>query len=170
MAICFELVVNFGDNVEAAQAAAALTEPHPYTLQAGAHSIPFHRPMLRPSGRYIELAFMPVGVGWRAAIDRGLPGFALTAAELTELGHQLYGLLVKFHGYTAAMVGWDPEHVLDPVELPDYELNDNPVPGLVLCEELHNQLGLGPDYLEFQPGYRWIPYQGETRALVHRPS
>lgn len=42
MAICFELVVNFGDNSKAAQAA-ALTNPSPMALPAGAHRVPLHR-------------------------------------------------------------------------------------------------------------------------------
>lgn len=43
MAICFELVVNFGENAEGAQAA-ALANPSPMTLQAGSQRIPLHRP------------------------------------------------------------------------------------------------------------------------------
>ncbi|MFE0508555.1 hypothetical protein [Streptomyces sp. NPDC058964] len=39
MAICFELVVNFGDDAEAAQTAARI-DPRPWVLRAGAHRIP----------------------------------------------------------------------------------------------------------------------------------
>lgn len=168
MAICFELVVNFGDDIEAAQAA-ALTEFRPFVLRAGAHRIPLHRPMLRTEGPYIELTFIPVAVGSGVAADGTLPQTRLTAAELTELGHQLYTLLTKFHGYVAAKVGWDPETFLDPVDLKtDWadELNDGTIHGLVLCDSLHGQLGLSDDYADFQPGYRWMPYQGETSSSL----
>jgi hypothetical protein len=43
VAIIFELVVNFGDNVEAARSA-ALTDPSPLTLQAGNRRIPLTAP------------------------------------------------------------------------------------------------------------------------------
>lgn len=144
--------------------AAALTEVRPIVLRAGAHRIPLHRPMLRTGGPYIELAFLPVAVGYGVVLDGTLPRFRLTAAELTELGHQLYTLLAKFHGYVAAVVGWDPESLVDPVDLKTDctdELNDGTIHGLVLCESLHSQLGLGADYVEFLPGYRWIPYRGQ---------
>ena len=45
MAICFELVVNFGQNFEAAQAARA--SPNPMTLRAGHHHVPRQRALLR---------------------------------------------------------------------------------------------------------------------------
>jgi glycerol-3-phosphate O-acyltransferase len=63
MAICFELVVNFGQNLEAAHSA-ALTGPGPYTLPAGKHQIPLHRPLLNRAGPYIEVSILPVSVGW----------------------------------------------------------------------------------------------------------
>ena len=163
MAICFELVVNFGDNVEAAQRA-ALTEPRPMLLRTGTHQIPLHRPLLRTVDSYTELSIMPVAVGFGVVLDGTLPRIRLTAAELTELGHQLYRLLARFDGYVAAMVGWDPESLLDPAELKNElstELAEGSIHGLVLCDRLHDELDLGDNYTEFQPGYRWIPYRGE---------
>ncbi|WP_262705306.1 MULTISPECIES: hypothetical protein [Streptomyces] len=163
MAICFELVVNFGDDTEAAQTAARI-DPKPRVLRAGAHRIPLHRPMLAKVGSYIELSILPVAVSWGCGLDGSLPRFELTAAELTELGNQLYELLAQFHGYVAAKVGWDPESLVDPAELGcewSEELNIGSIHGLVLCEELHAELDLSSDYEVFQPGYRWIPYRGE---------
>ncbi len=168
MAICFELVVNFGDNTEAAQAA-ALANPSPTTLQAGRHRVPLHRALLNRSGSYIEFSVLPVSVGWGVALDGTLPRTRLSAAELTELGQGLYRLLAKFNGYVAAKVGWDPEGFLDPSELrsdwPD-ELADGTINGLVLSEALHAELGLGDNYVEFQPGYLWIPYRGEKPSTL----
>ena len=163
VAICFELVVNFGEDVEAAQAAARI-DPKPWVLRAGAHRIPLHRPTLAKVGSYIELSVLPIAVSWNCGLDGRLPRFQLTAAELTELGHQLYELLGQFHGYVAAKVGWDPEALLDPAELRSEwseELKDGSIHGLVLCEKLHAELDLSADYEVFQPGYRWIPYRGE---------
>ncbi|MFE7788657.1 hypothetical protein [Streptomyces sp. NPDC057460] len=168
MAIGFELVVNFGDNIEAAQSA-ALTDPKPWVLHAGTHRIRLHRPMLTTAGSYIELSILPVAVGWGVGLDGSLPRFRLTAAELTELGHQLYELLAKFDGYVTARVGWDPESLLDPVELKtewSEELAGGSLDGLVLCEKLHSELGLGDDYVPLQPGYRWIPYRGEKPSSL----
>lgn len=168
MAICFELVVNFGDNTEAAKAA-ALANPSAMTLQAGSHRIPLHRALLNRSGSYIEFSVLPVSVGWRVALDGTLPRTRLSAAELTELGHGLYRLLAKFSGYVAAKVGWDPEGFLDPSELSsDWQekLADGTINGLVLCQALHAELGLGDNYVEFQPGYLWIPYRGEKPSTL----
>ncbi|MEU6352721.1 hypothetical protein ABZ896_25910 [Streptomyces sp. NPDC047072] len=70
--------------------------------------------------------------------DGSLPRFELTAAEHTELGHQLYELLAQFDGYVAAMVGWDPESFVDLAELRSEwsdELDEGGIHGLVLCEE-----------------------------------
>jgi hypothetical protein len=169
MAICFELVVNFGQNAEAARAA-ALVNPRPLTLRAGGHHIPLHRAhMSRPGGSYIELSVVPVAVGWKVGLDGTLPRLRLTAAELTELGTGLYRLLAGFDGYVAAKVGWDPEGLLDPEELKaDWtdELADGTIDGLVLAQAVHDELGLGDNYVEFQPGYLWLPYRGEKPSTL----
>ncbi|MFG2281792.1 hypothetical protein ACGFNQ_24265 [Streptomyces asoensis] len=163
VAICFELVVNFGDDAEAAQVAAQV-ETKQRVLRAGAHRIPLHPPLMAKVGSCFELSILPVAVSWRSALDGGLPRLPLSAAELTELGYQLYDLLRQLHGYVAAKVGWDPESFLDPGEPGrewSDELNDGSIHGLVLSEELYAELDLRADYAVFQPGYRWMPYRGE---------
>ncbi|KIA64934.1 hypothetical protein [Nocardia vulneris] len=166
MAYCFELVINFGDNMHAARSALlTCASGRTSLLTAGDRRIPIHGPILRSDGPYLELSLLPVGVGFGVALDGSLPGFTLTAAELTELGHGMYELLTAFDGYVAARVGWDPEDTVDPVELEaDWldELRDGAISGLVLCDALHAELGLGDDYAVFQPGYRWMPYRGEV--------
>jgi hypothetical protein len=168
MAICFELVVNFGENAEGARAA-ALTNPGPaMILQAGSHQIPLHRASIT-HGSYIELSVVPVSVGWNVSFDGTLPRTELSAAELTELGTGLYRLLAMFSGYLAAKVGWDPEGFVDPAELESDmagELADGTIDGLVLCQALHSELGLGSNYVQFQPGYLWIPYRGEEPSML----
>jgi hypothetical protein len=168
MAICFELVVNFGENIEGAHAA-ALANPSPTTLQAGSYRIPLHRALLNRAGSYIELSVVPVAVGWGVGLDGTLPRTRLSAAELTELGRGLYRLLAKFDGYVAAKVGWDPEGLVDPAELKSEwadELESGSIDGLVLCEALHAELGLGGNFVEFQPGYLWVPYRGEKPSTL----
>ena len=168
MAICFELVVNFGDNTEGARAA-ALVNPRGTTLQAGSHRIPLHRALMNRTSSYIEMSVVPVSVGVKVGLDGTLPRTRLSAAELTELGTGLYRLLAGFNGYVAAKVGWDPESFLDPEELKNDwadELADGTIDGLVLCQALHDELGLGGNYVDFQPGYVWIPYQGEKPSTL----
>lgn len=103
------------------------------------------------------------------ALDGTLPRTRLSAAELTELGNGLYRLLTKFNGYIAAKVGWDPEGFLNPAELSsDWadELATGGIHGLVLGQAQHGELGLGYNYANFQPGYLWIPYQGEQPSTL----
>jgi hypothetical protein len=91
MAICFELMVNFGQNIVAARRA-ALTGLGPVTLRAGSHRIALHRALLRTAGSYVELSVVPVAVGWGAGLDGTLQRIRMPAAELTELGNELYRL------------------------------------------------------------------------------
>ncbi|MEU1201537.1 hypothetical protein ABZ446_35690 [Streptomyces sp. NPDC005813] len=160
MALCFELVMDFGSDVQAARAAASI-EPWPYTLRAGAFRIPLHRPMLSTAGTTAQLSVLPVAVGRGVAADGSLPRFDLTESELTELGCGLYRLLARFEGYVAAMVGWDPECLLDIDELASEwseELADGTLSGLVLADHLRTRLTLGPAWVPFRPGYVWLPY------------
>ncbi|MDI6105789.1 hypothetical protein QLQ12_45150 [Actinoplanes sp. NEAU-A12] len=170
MAVLFELVVNFGANHAAAEQAHATVLNHP-RLQAGEHQIPLHEPRLmttrsKDGNEYLEMAVLPVGVGIGGAMDHGRRIIELTAEELSELGHGLYGLLRQLTGYHAAQVGWDPEGRVDLDELrSDWsdELATGRLPGLTLAEEIHQELqGFG--FTRFAPGYVWIPYRGEQSS------
>ncbi|MGV9693907.1 hypothetical protein ACWDUX_32955 [Streptomyces sp. NPDC003444] len=160
MALCFELVVDFG-NDEGAARAAACVEPWPYTLRAGGFRIPLHRPMLSTAGPSVQVSVLPVAVGFGVAADGSLPRFDVTEAELEELARGLYALLARFEGYRIAMAGWDPECFLDDDDLAaDWaeELSHGTLPGLVLAEHLRTRLSLGPAWVPFSPGYVWLPY------------
>jgi hypothetical protein len=162
MAMCFELVVNFGQNTEAAHAA-ALVNPKAFTLQAGKHRIPLHRAALNRNRGYIEMTVLPVGVGFRVGADGTMPRNTLSAAEFTDLGMGLYRLLSEFSGYVAAAVGWDMESLVDPEDLRenwDVELANGDIHGLVLSDALYREVGLGDGWAEFQPGYQWRPWRG----------
>jgi len=172
MAIVFELVVNFGSDRAAADAAGHRTSSHP-ALAAGHHRVRLHEPLITTARGYhgepyVEMSIIPVGVGWGVGFDRGHERLRLTARELSELGHGLYQLLARFTGYRAAQVGWDPEGRVDPVELREDwadELAAGQLPGLVLAEDLHWDLG-GRAFLPFAPGFVWIPYQGERPSSL----
>jgi hypothetical protein len=179
MAMVFELVVNFGQNIEAARSAApsdmVKRRSATTTLQAGSHRIPLHRPTMMMSdgfeteSTHIELSIVPVGVSWRLAMDGTVPRFKLSAGELTELGNGLYRVLETFDGYLAAAVGWDVESLVDPEYLEGTEeLQNGAYSGLVLCEALRDELGLGgnPHYVQFRPGYVWVPYRGQRSSWL----
>ncbi|MET7808903.1 hypothetical protein [Micromonospora chersina] len=167
MAIAFELVINYGSNHNAAAAARHAALNHP-PLTAGPHQVGLHKPLLGTvrgydGKQYLEMAVLPVGVGWKVGLDRHAPHLGLTADELSELGKELYQLLTRFTGYRAAQVGWDPEGRVDPAELQQEwaeELAAGELPGLVLAEDLHQQLR-GQGFVPFAPGFVWIPYEGE---------
>jgi hypothetical protein len=161
MAICFELVVNFGENAEAGG-----RPRQSQSLDASGWQPPDSPPPRRDEPDWLlhRAISAAVAVGWGVGLDGTLPRTRLSAAELSELGTGLYRLLARFNGYIAAKVGWDPEGFLDPEELKsDWadELANGAISGLVLCEALHAELCLGRNYVEFQPGYLWIPYRGE---------
>ncbi|MEV6071602.1 hypothetical protein AB0L82_34100 [Nocardia sp. NPDC052001] len=168
VAICFELLINFGDDVDAARSAVlACTRHGSQTLTAGDQRIPFHTPVPRMVGTHCELSVVPVGVGYGVVSDG--PRIALTAAELTDLGNSLYSLLATFDGYIAAQVGWNPDDFVDPAELANEyldELRDGALDGLVLSDALHAEFGLGENYAVFRPGYRWIPWRGQQPSSL----
>ena len=63
---------------------------------------------------YIEFSVHPRGIGYGGPGE--LPDFdprSLTSDEITRIGRALYDLLRGFSGYQAAIVGWDPEPLVD---------------------------------------------------------
>ena len=93
------------------------------------------------------------------------PGFdprSLTSDEITGIGHSLYDLLRAFSGYRAAIVGWNPESLVDLEDLEtDWRNGDPPsYNGLVLADDLCERWRLGPEWSAFEPGYHWLPYSG----------
>ena len=163
----FELVVVFDGHAEASRAAETV-RAHP-PLSAGGKPVSLLEPLLHPHSRTVSTS--PAGVGTRIPRDDG-PRLQLTAAELSELAWGLFGLLRRFDGYRAAVVGWDPE---DFVECADLEheygdfLADGFPTGLVLAEEvLHTLTSASAQHFQpFEPGYQWIPYDGHDRGNVY---
>lgn len=165
MAILFELVVNFGTNEQAAEAAAGAVRRVGHVDVRGV-ALPFGGPVATRLGSpnaYIEFSMCVCGMGYGApGPEPGLDPRSLTADEVTQAGHALYDLLSGFWGYRAAVVGWDPESLVDVEDLEaDVQNGDPPgYDGLVLADDLCERWGLGPEWVPFSDGYRWLPYSG----------
>jgi len=173
MAIIFELVVNFGRDEAAVAAATDELDRHP-TVEVRGVRLPLTPPYvttlhLSEALSYIEFSVNPRGI---SAPCRGPnPPFKaqeLSNDELTSVGDQLYERLRRFHGYEAALVGWDPESLVDVGWLesdyvPDRSLSR--VEGLVLSERLIESWGQPEGFAPFEPGFSWIPYRGTRNIL-----
>jgi hypothetical protein len=165
MAVIFELVVNFGTNTEAAGTASELVHRFGH-IDVRDVPVPLGEPFVSGLPRrhaYIEFSVHPRGIGYGGPGPR--PDFdprSLTSDEITRIGHALYDLLRGFSGYRAAVVGWDPEPLVDVQELEaDWRNSDPPgYNGLVLADDLCERWRLGPEWSAFEPGYRWLPYSG----------
>lgn len=62
----------------------------------------------------------PRGIGHRYGDPGPMPDVdlrSLTSDEITRIGHALYNLVRSFFGYRAAIVGWDPEALVDVEEV-----------------------------------------------------
>ena len=54
-----------------------------------------------------------------------------------------------------------------PTTSPEHTLSSaGTIHGLVICQAMHDELGLGGNYVEFQSGYLWIPYRGEQLSTL----
>jgi hypothetical protein len=74
----------------------------------------------------------------------------------------LYERLSRFRGYQAAMVGWDPELLVDLDELEIDKVPDGSISqldGLVLSNALIERWEPA-GFVPFTPGFSWIPYRG----------
>jgi hypothetical protein len=165
MGVAFELVVNFGTSEEAAVAAAGLVRRADHVSVRGL-PVPLGEPYvyhLNPPHGYIEFSVHPRGIDYAGPGRK--PDFdpALTSDEITRIGHALYDLLRGFSGYRAAVVGRNPEWMVDLEDLEaDCRRGDPPCyDGLVLAEDLCQRWRLGPGWIAFEPGYRWLPYTGD---------
>lgn len=169
VAVIFELVVNFGADEQAAEAAAALVRRVDHVEVRGV-SLPLGDPFItrvQPPNTYIEFSVHPRGLGY------GGPGpisdldpQSLTDEEITQVGRALYDLLQVFSGYRAAIVGWDPESLVDVQDLQtDWRNGDVPeYDGLVLANDLFEKWQLGPEWVAFSHGHRWLPYRGSRNV------
>lgn len=170
MAIIFELVVNFGTNSEGA---AAATEHVRRTGHIDVRGVPFpfDEPFVRQylaavSPSYIEFAVHPRGVRYGARGPRS--DLDPRSMREDEIGHALYDLLRSISGYRAAIVGWNPEFLVDLDDLEADWRNGDAIDcnGLVLADDLCERWRLGPEWAAFEPGYRWLPYSGSRKPRI----
>lgn len=167
MAILFELVVNFGANEQGLEAATEGVRRVDHIDVRGV-SLPLGAPVVTRLGSpgtrtYTEFSVYVRGMGYGAPGPRpDLDPRSLTSEEITRVGHALYDLLSGFSGYRAAVVGWDPESLVDVDDLEaDWRNGDPPgYDGLVLADDLCERWGLGREWVAFRDGYRWLPYSG----------
>lgn len=177
MAVIFELVVNFGRDEEALTAATGELERQS-SIEVRGVQVPVTPPSVTRfrSGDelvYIEFSVHPHGIGY-ARPDPHLPFETrdLGSEELSAAGEHLYGLLRTFHGYEAAIVGWDPESAVDFEQLQSEWLPDGSISGLhglVLSDKLVE--GWQPKgFVPFAAGYSWLPYRGTPNPLGAGPA
>jgi hypothetical protein len=169
VAVLFELVLNFAGNEQAAEAAAAFVRRVNHVEVRGV-PLPLGDPFvtrLQSPNTYIEFSVHPRGLGY------GGPGpipdldpRSLTDEEITQVGRALYDLLQGFSGYRAAIVGWDPESLVDLQDLEtDWRNGDAPgYNGLVLANDLCERWQLGSEWVPFDHGHRWVPYRGSRNV------
>ena len=165
MAMIFELVINAGPNRTSAERVAECLSGVP-RLHAGRYRVslipPQNRAVRGEDGAvYHEVTVMAAGVGHARTsdVDRELP---LDVEELSELAQGLYEVLRRCRGYRAAVVGWNPEYLVDTAELArDWveELRAGTCHGLVLADETLEQLVPSARLEPFAPGFSWIPYR-----------
>ena len=173
MAIIFELVVNFGLNEESVARAEAEVDLTPGVVLRGERLViapPFVRRLSGGGVEYIEFSVHPRGVGF------GGPGpksffdpRTVTDAELTEVGQELYNLLRRFDGYEAAMVGWDPEGLVDLAELEAERVVGGSIAslnGLVVSRSVADRWESDAGWVPFQADYVWLPYSGSRNPFV----
>lgn len=171
MAVVFELVVNFGTDEQAIRAAAELVRRAGHIDVRGV-PVPLGEPYVRllaPPPAYIEFTVHPRGIGFGGPGPKpDLDPRSLTNHEITRIGHALYDLLRGFSGYRAAIVGWDPESLVDLEDLEADCRNGDPPPydGLVLADDLCEKWRLAPEWTAFTPGYRWLPYSGSRNLWL----
>jgi hypothetical protein len=169
VAVIFEPVVNFGGDDRAAEAAAALVGRVDHVEVRGV-SLPLRDPFItrmQSPNAYVQFSVHPRGLGY------GGPGpipdldpRSLTDEEITQVGRALYDLLQGFSGYRAAIVGWDPESLVDLHDLEtDWRNGDAPAyNGLVLADDLRERWQLGPGWVAFGLGHHWLPYRGSRNV------
>lgn len=171
MAIIFELVVNFGLNdagVARAEAEVELASDVALRRERLVLTPPFVRRLSGGGVDYIEFSVHPRGLGYGGPGPK--PSFeprTVTDAELTDVGQELYTLLRRFDGYDAAMVGWDPEGLVDLAELEEEWVADGsiaPLDGLVISRPVADRWAVDAGWVSFDADHVWLPYRGGRNA------
>jgi hypothetical protein len=163
MAMLFGLWLAYDDEATAKAA---------YQAMGGWTPMPIHN---REAGGEVRVSLFPP---WRRQTDcqwivsinaqeASIPApYRFEADELSEIGSRLYNLLTSLDGYSAAQAGWEAD---DRVEIDELRMGwcedvvAGKMHGLVLSEATLSQFPDASGFVPFSPGYRWIPYAGETK-------
>lgn len=170
MAVIFELVLAFDMGADDAVAAATAHVQAVATVGVRGVDVPLGDPFvtrLTGTGRpYIGFSVHPRGIGYGGPAPAPVDVRSLTDDEISQIGTDLYGLLRGLRGYRAAMVGWDPESLVDLDDLEADCLTGHPpeYDGLVLADDVRARLGLAAGWEPFIEGYGWIPYRGSRNV------
>ena len=163
MAVVFELVLNLGTDNEAQEAAHRVMAGRVVAIRDA--ELPLAGPFVSGPGLggYIEFSVVVPAIGAggpQCAVPFDIRG--ITGSEVTNVGHQLYGLLRELTAYDAAAVGWDPEGRIEVSEL-EADLADGwPLPpGVVLSKNVAARLGTVENMEPFDGGHLWVPYAGD---------
>ncbi|RSD10406.1 hypothetical protein [Amycolatopsis eburnea] len=110
--------------------------------------------------------FSSEGAWWCSIAPEGLSergiGSAAEAAAMTAAGRQLYWLLRTAPPvYRYALAGVETDEFRTYAELVA-EKDLTRFAGLVVSEDIWAATGERAEFSDFAPGYRWIPYRGET--------
>lgn len=159
VAIVYELVVNFGTDDDAAAHAAEICAAWP-TLRLRDLDLPLYGPHDHRSAT--EFAVSVSGVLYGGLRHPGLDPYSLTEAEILVVRDWLYELLARMHGYHIAMVGWDPEELVDEREVRRQidELGVDHLSGLVMRSPLAGELGIDGLVAPFDRDHVWLPAAG----------
>ncbi len=107
------------------------------------------------------------GAGWWCGVapeglSRAGAPTAEEAAAMTEAGRRLYWLLRTAPPvYRYALAGVETAGFRTYAELMA-EKDLTVFPGLVVSEDIWAATGGRAEFSDFAPGYRWLPYRGET--------
>lgn len=106
------------------------------------------------------------GAWWCHVVPEGLGasgiGSASEAAAMTQAGYELYDRLrTAPPRFRYALAGVETDEFRTYSELED-ERDLDPFAGLVLTNALWEHAGRPSAFVPFSPGYRWMPYRGES--------
>ena len=168
VAVAFELALNLATDADRQEAERALVGQLQPSRRRPASCWPDRHGLY---GRYIEFAVVVPAIGAGGpTCSVPFDVRTLSGAEISEVGTQLFDLLREVPSFQAAAVGWDPEGRVDPSELKADLADGWPVPpGVVLVEELADQLGVKDAMRAFDSTHVWVPYEGDPSLWESGP-
>jgi len=166
MAFFFSLSIECG----ADQAAAASCADH-----FGSWELP---PECALPNRTIRVSFQQESSGdpiwWAVVVPLGVSQSGVwsedVAHEMSAAGVCLFDRLKTAPPFRFALIGVESQEAILRANLDRHFAQDPTLAdryrGLVISQEIRDQLGASPVFGPFAPGYFWIPYRGETFSKI----